>query len=231
MSLYVIGDLHLSIGADKPMDVFGGVWEGYIEKIKTGFSMLKDDDETVLCGDLSWALSLDDALEDFRFIDRMPGRKHIIKGNHDYFWTTVSKMRRFFTENGLNSINIIHNSFVMYGKTALCGTRGWFFEDDFAQSHDEKIFRRELSRLEASLLAASREEPDEIISFLHYPPVSEGFSHTEMTELLRKYGVSRCFYGHLHGGARRAAVEGIVGDIDYRLISADNLNFIPLKII
>ena len=231
MALFAIGDLHLSLGTDKPMDVFGGAWDGYVEKIKAGFDCLSESDETVLCGDLSWALSLNDALPDFTFIEKLPGKKHIIKGNHDYFWTTVSKMRGFFAQNGLHSVNIIHNNFVMFENTALCGTRGWFYEECFTSKDDEKIFKRELIRLEASLSAAKRENPDEIIAFLHYPPLYEDYECPEIIGLLNKYEVKRCFYGHLHGASRCRAAEGLISGIEYRLVSADNLNFKPLKII
>ena len=126
MSLYAIGDLHLSLGTDKPMDVFGGRWENYVEKIKEGFSTLNDDDLTVICGDISWGMSLDETLEDFKFIDRLPGRKIILKGNHDYWWSTATKAKNFFTEHDITTIDILHNNCFKYGNVALCGTRGWF---------------------------------------------------------------------------------------------------------
>ena len=149
MSLYAIGDTHLSLAANKPMDVFGGNWEGYVEKLKEGFSHVKAEDTVVLCGDLSWGMSLEEAREDFAFLDQLPGRKLILKGNHDYWWTTASKMERFFEENGFETLNILHNNCYEYEGVALCGTRGWFFEEN-AQPQSAKVFNREVMRLEAS---------------------------------------------------------------------------------
>ena len=154
MALYAIGDTHLSLSSDKPMDVFGGGWTGYVEKLREGLSVLEPGDTVVLCGDLSWGMSLEQAREDFAFLDSLPGgRKILLKGNHDYWWTTAAKMERFFAENGFTTLEILHNNCRMYGEVALCGTRGWFYEEDRA-GHGAKIFNRELIRLEASLKAA-----------------------------------------------------------------------------
>lgn len=138
MALYAMGDLHLSIGGDKPMDVFGGRWINYVEKLKEGFSKLCDNDVTVLCGDLSWGMSLEAAREDFLFIDRLPGRKIILKGNHDYWWSTATKAERFFEENGIKTIEILNNNCRLYGDVALCGTRGWFYEEERGGEHDKR---------------------------------------------------------------------------------------------
>ena len=167
MALYAIGDLHLSLGADKPMDVFGGRWINYVDKLVEGFSQLTDGDTTVLCGDLTWGMSLESAREDFLFIDRLPGRKIVLKGNHDYWWSTAAKAKRFFAENGIDTIDILYNNSILYGDTALCGTRGWFYEEERGTEHDRKIMLREIGRLEASLKAAGDREK---IAFLHYPP-------------------------------------------------------------
>lgn len=153
MALYTIGDLHLSLGSNKPMDIFGDRWQNYVEKIRLGFSALTEDDTTVLCGDLSWGMSLEESLLDFRFIHALPGRKIILKGNHDYWWNTASKMQRFFAENGLDSIEILHNNCLFYNGTALCGTRGWFYELDNEGTHNGKMLAREAGRLETSLKA------------------------------------------------------------------------------
>ena len=168
MALYTIGDLHLSLGSNKPMDIFGDRWQNYVEKIRLGFSALTEDDTTVLCGDLSWGMSLEESLLDFRFIHALPGRKIILKGNHDYWWNTASKMQRFFADNGLDSIEILHNNCLFYNETALCGTRGWFYELDNEGTHNGKMLAREAGRLETSLKAAGDEEK---ICFLHYPPL------------------------------------------------------------
>ena len=153
MALYAIGDLHLSLGpADKPMDVFGGRWEGYVDKLRENLRVIGPEDTTVLLGDLSWAMSLEDAAEDFAFMNAIPGRKIILKGNHDYWWTTLKAFDRFCAEHGFSDFHVLNNSCFFYGELALCGTRGWFYDEQKAGSHDEKIFRRELGRLERDAL-------------------------------------------------------------------------------
>ena len=142
MALYAIGDLHLSLGADKPMDVFGGPWENYVEKIKLGFSSLHDDDVCVLCGDLAWGMTMEQALPDFQFIEALPGKKILLKGNHDYWWNTARKMENFFKEKGFETLSIVHNSAVPVGNISVCGTRGWFF--DAEEDADKKVLLREL---------------------------------------------------------------------------------------
>ena len=154
MALYAIGDLHLSLGAPKPMDVFGGAWVGYMDKLAEGVTAITENDTTVLLGDLSWALDLEHCREDFAWIDRIPGRKIILKGNHDYWWSTVSKFNRFCQENGFSNMEILNNNHFEYEGWAICGTRGWFFEEERSGEHDEKVFKRELLRLEASLKSA-----------------------------------------------------------------------------
>jgi len=228
MALYAIGDLHLCLGASKPMDIFGGAWVGYMEKLKQGVSVIRPEDTTVLLGDLSWALDLNEAREDFRWINEIPGRKIILKGNHDYWWSTASKFYAFCQENGFKDQWILNNNHYVYDGWAICGTRGWFFEEDRSGQHDEKIFRREILRLEASLRSAG-DLPKMV--FLHYPPRYKGYLCEEIVELLSRYQVRRCFYGHLHGASHKLAVEGLWNGIDYRLTSADYLAFSPLKVI
>lgn len=224
MALFTIGDPHLSLGVDKPMDVFGGVWRGYVEKLSAGFQIVGPEDTVLLCGDISWGMTLEQAKPDFAFLNALPGRrKLLLKGNHDYWWTTASKMRRFFSENGFSTLEILHNNCHFYGDTALCGTRGWFYEED-QKPHNEKVFQRELIRLETSLKLAG-EHPK--LCFLHYPPCYEGYTCPEIIALLEKYRVKTCYYGHLHGGSHRLAVEGLRGSVDYRLVSADYLQFVP----
>ena len=226
MALYALGDTHLSLGTEKPMDVCGGAWTGYVEKLRQGMSVLREEDTIVLCGDLSWGMSLPQAKEDFAFLAAFPGRKLLLKGNHDYWWTTAAKMTRFFQENGFEGFELLHNNCALYGEVALCGTRGWFYEEDRG-GHDEKVFRRELIRLETSLqMAGDREK----YCFLHYPPCYEGYRCPEIMELLERYGVTRCYYGHLHGASHRLSVQGMVGSVCYRMVSADYLNFRPEKI-
>ena len=228
MALYAIGDLHLSLCADKPMDIFGGNWVGYLEKLKQGISVIEPEDTTVLLGDLSWALDLNEAKADFGFIDAIPGRKIILKGNHDYWWSTASKFYKFCAEKGFSNQFILNNNHYEYDGYAICGTRGWFFEEDHGSEHDEKVFKRELLRLEASLQSAG-ELPK--LVFLHYPPKYKGYECKEILQLLGKYDVRRCFYGHLHGPSHALAMEGIWDGIDFKLVAADKLNFQPYKVL
>lgn len=228
MALYAIGDLHLSLGTDKPMDVFGGAWVGYMDKLREGLSVIKPEDTTVLLGDLSWALDMEGAAADFSFINAIPGRKIILKGNHDYWWTTATKFYKFCAENGFEDMFILNNNCHFYEETALCGTRGWFFEEDAAAgSHNDKIFKRELIRLETSLKAAGEHE---IYCFLHYPPRYRGYECPEILELLKRYRATLCCYGHLHGDSHKLAVEGLHDGVDFRLCAADFLKFRPLRL-
>ena len=228
MALYAIGDTHLSLRSDKPMDVFGGGWEGYVDKLREGFAPVEDSDTVVLCGDLSWGMSLEEARDDFAFLNsELPGEKWLLKGNHDYWWTTASKMNAFFAANGFTRLHILHNNCALYGDTALCGTRGWFFEEN-GTPHWEKVFNRELIRLEASLKAAGEREK---LCFLHYPPLYRGYRCQEIIDLLERYQVRVCCYGHLHGASHRLAIEGVQGNVDYRLVSADFVGFRPKKIL
>lgn len=228
MALYAIGDLHLCLGAPKPMDVFGGAWVGYLEKLRQGMSVIGADDTTVLLGDLSWALDLESAKADFAWINAIPGRKIILKGNHDYWWSTAAKFQKFCQENGFTDLHILNNNCFDYEGYAICGTRGWYYEEKRGTPHDEKVFKRELIRLEASLKAAG-EAPK--LVFLHYPPRNKGYECTEILELLQRYEVRRCFYGHLHGPSQRLAQEGLWDGIEYGLLAADFINFTPQKIL
>ncbi|MBO5317787.1 MAG: metallophosphoesterase [Oscillospiraceae bacterium] len=228
MALYAIGDLHLCLGAPKPMDIFGGAWVGYMEKLKTAFSMIKPEDTTVLLGDLSWALDLQEAVADFSFINEIPGKKIILKGNHDYWWSTASKFYNFCKEKGFSDQYILNNNFYEYDGWAICGTRGWFYEEEKSGTHDEKVFKRELLRLEASLKAAG-DLPKMV--FLHYPPRYKGYECTEILQLLKQYEVRRCFYGHLHGQSHGLALEGLWDSVEFKLVSADRLDFKPYCVI
>lgn len=228
MALYAIGDLHLCLGAPKPMDVFGGAWEGYMDKLAEGLSCIKPEDTTVLLGDLSWALSLDEATADFAWIDKIPGRKIILKGNHDYWWSTAAKFYGFCEKNGFSNQLILNNNCYEYEEFAICGTRGWFFEEERSGEHDEKVFKRELIRLEASLQAAGEREK---LVFLHYPPRYKGYTCDEILALFDKYAVKHCFYGHLHGASHGLAMEGPWDGVEYHLVAADKLNFRPFCVI
>ncbi len=228
MALYAIGDLHLCLGAPKPMDIFGGAWVGYMEKLRTGLSVIGPEDTTVLLGDLSWALDLETAKADFSFINEIPGRKIILKGNHDYWWSTAAKFEKFCDENGFSNIHLLNNNHYLYEQWAICGTRGWFYEEVRSSDHDEKVFKRELMRLEASLKSAG--ERNKLV-FLHYPPKYKGYECPEILELFKKYGVRQCYYGHLHGASHGLAMEGAWDGVEYRLVAADKLNFCPVQVI
>ena len=228
MALYAIGDLHLCLGAPKPMDIFGGAWVGYMDKLKEGLSVITQEDTTVLLGDLSWSLDLAIEKADLAWINEIPGRKIILKGNHDYWWSTTAKFQKFCLENGFENLHLLNNNCFEYGDIAICGTRGWFFEEERSGQHDEKVFKRELIRLETSLKAAGEKQR---IVFLHYPPRYKGYECREILTLLEKYEVQRCFYGHLHGGSHKLAMEGMWDGVDFKLVAADYIGFKPFKVI
>ena len=226
MALYAIGDLHLSLTADKSMEVFGPAWENYVDRIGESLNALDADDVLVLAGDTSWGIDMNEAEADFRFLDQFPCRKLLVKGNHDYWWSTVSKMNTFFAEKGMTTFSFLHNTCEVYGPYAICGTRGWFLEE--AQTpHNEKVLNREVLRLTASLEAAGGRP---ILCFLHYPPLYQGYECPEILETLARYPVEQCCYGHLHGPAIKRRLEGERNGTAFSLISADYLGFIPKKI-
>jgi predicted phosphohydrolase len=227
MSLWVIGDLHLPFGAAKPMDIFGGGWDGYVSKIERNWRRLVAANDTVaIAGDLSWGMSLEQSLPDFCFLDSLPGQKILVKGNHDYYWTTVAKMTRFLRANGIGSIRFLHNNSYEIDGVGLCGTRGWFLEES-GEAAQQKIYQRELLRLEASLKSCKTKFKTVV---MHYPPVYKGSICSEIIDMFKAYNVVECCYGHLHGEARRGAVAGMYDGVNYRLVSADNVDFEPVRI-
>ena len=228
MALYAIGDLHLCLGAPKPMDIFGGAWVGYMDKLKEGLSVVTEEDTLVLLGDLSWSLDLANAKADFAWINEIPGRKIILKGNHDYWWSTAAKFYKFCDEHGFSNMHILNNNCYEYDGWAICGTRGWVFEEERSGQHDEKVFRRELIRLEASLKAAGEMKK---MVFLHYPPRYKGYECREILDLLEKYEVRMCYYGHLHGGSHKLAMEGPWDGVEFRLVASDYTGFKPYRVI
>ena len=229
MSLYAIGDLHLSFAADKPMDVFGPAWENHVEKLWEGFASLGEEDVCVLCGDISWGMDLSGVREDFRFINDLPGRKIILKGNHDLWWTSMTKMTAFLAENGFSTISFLHNNAFPYGENAaICGTRGWFYEESKGENHDKKMIAREVLRLEASLKAAGDREK---YVFLHYPPKYGNYLCPEILDLLRTYDVKTCCSGHLHAESLRWAFNGWYEHTLHRCVSGDGIGFRPCKIL
>ncbi|MGD9560171.1 MAG: metallophosphoesterase [Oscillospiraceae bacterium] len=229
MALFTIADLHLSLGGDKPMDIFAG-WQDYVQRLQANWRRkITPEDTVVLGGDNSWAMALKDTAADFGFIDALPGAKVLLKGNHDYWWSTRAKMEAFFAQCGFKTLSILHNNCLFAEGVALCGTRGWMLEA--GEAHDQKVLDRELGRLQRSLEAAQQADATaEKLVFLHYPPVYHGGAFSAAVELMQAFGVRRCFYGHLHGPAIRHAVQGVVGGIEYRLVSADALLFDPLKV-
>ena len=227
MALYAIGDLHLSFQVDKPMDVFGGAWVGYVDKLREGLKRIGPEDTTVLLGDLTWGMSLDKAVEDFRFINAIPGRKILLKGNHDYWWSTAKKFYDFCRQQGFSDMLILNNNCWTYGDYAICGTRGWFYEEERGGEHDKKVLRREIMRLETSLKAAGEREK---LVFLHYPPIYMNYKCPEILALLKEHGVRLCCYGHIHGKGCRYAFNGWHDGTQYKLVSADFVDFTPVKL-
>ena len=229
MGLYAIGDLHLSLTSGKEMDVFGGGWNNYVEKIKAGFSMLQEDDVCVLCGDLSWGMSFEDSLEDFKFLSDLPGKKIILKGNHDYWWSTASRMKEFFKHNNIENIEILNNNCFFYDSMAICGTRGWFVEGETIGEHNAKIMARETGRLRASLMAAG--DAVQKLCFFHYPPRYNDFVCSDIVAVMNEFYVKNCWYGHIHSHGHRFAVRGEVEGITYEMVSADYVDFVPQRVI
>ena len=231
MAIYIIADLHLSFkDENKNMSFFGGNWINYEDKIKENWKkIVKEDDLVILPGDFSWAMQLEDTIEDFNFIENLPGKKLLLKGNHDYWWSTVTKIKNFLKENNFNSLSVLYNDSYCYNNCVIVGTRGWNINSEVIQ--DKKILNRELSRLEASI-------KDGIIKFgtnkkyiccIHFPPITKvqiiKNESSKFLNLLKQYNVSECYYGHLHGTSHKEAIEGNISGIKLKLISSDYLNF------
>ncbi len=224
MALYTIADLHLSLTANKPMNIFGG-WDDYVERLEMNWnSTVADNDTVVVPGDISWAMNFDEALADFDFINKLKGKKILIKGNHDYWWTSFSKMNNFLTENGFTTIKILHNNHYAYNKYGICGSRGWINET--SNPADAKILAREAMRLEASIKSAVNAGLIPIV-FLHYPPIYGNEYNYDILDVLYKYKIEKCYYGHIHGYGHKNALCGIRDDIDFQLISSDFVQFKP----
>lgn len=223
MSLFAIGDTHLSFGADKPMDIFKG-WHGYVDRLKENWeNTVSEDDTVVIAGDVSWGMTLQQALADFKFIDALPGKKIIMKGNHDYWWSTRKKTEDFFAANSIETISVLHNNAFGVGGVAVCGSRGWFFD---AGEAEKKIILREAGRLRTSIRCAAETGLEPIV-FLHYPPLTQAAVCEEIYEVLLEEGVKRCYYAHLHGAAVNKSVNSEKDGIYFSLISGDFLGFCP----
>ena len=228
MSLFVIADLHLPFGVNKPMDIFGG-WDNYVQRLEYNWkSVVKPEDTVVIPGDFCWALKLQESLEDFKFLESLPGQKIMSKGNHDLWWSSMKKNEDFVTANGFTSVKFLHNNCYAYGRTGICGTRGWISEN--GEPADLKVLNREAGRLETSISAAKAQGLEPIV-FLHYPPVYIHGDNEPMLEVLRRHGIKQCFYGHIHGKEKHSmAIRGVKDGIEYHLVSADYLQFLPLDI-
>lgn len=226
--IYTIGDLHLSLGCDKPMDIFPG-WTNYLERLENNWnSKITADDTVVLLGDHSWAMKLENSLADLEFIDkRLNGRKILVKGNHDLWWQTMNKVTSFAVQNGLTTLSFLfNNSYLVDGK-AICGTRGWISEN--GEPADAKVLNREAGRLELSLQAAMK-LGGELVAFIHYPPIYGQEENVPITDILHKYGVKRCYYAHLHGRGIKCAFNGQHDGVEYKLVSADGVGFDPILV-
>lgn len=233
MSIYVIGDLHLSFETDKPMDIFGNNWFNHAEKIKENWiKKVSENDTVIIPGDFSWATYLEETYKDFEFLNSLPGKKILLKGNHDYWWTTVTNMNKFLKENNFENIYFLHNNSYLVEDTIITGTRGWV--NSYQSPDNYKILKRENDRLKLSLNdGISKYGKDkEIITFMHYPPFykEEVDKEIDFINTMVEYNVLKCYYGHLHADSHKEAIEGKISGIDFKLISSDYLNFDLIKI-
>lgn len=226
MRIFALSDLHLSFGTHKSMEVFRG-WENYTDRIRTNWNRLvEEEDIVVLAGDLSWGTYLEDTETDFRFIDKLKGQKILIKGNHDYWWSTVRKMENFFREKQFNTLHLLHNNCFETENFSICGTRGWCY--DASGENDELVLARECGRLKTSL-QAGLQSGKQILTFLHYPPVYADEICQPILDVLKEYDVHDVYYGHIHGSGRNHTVKSLDG-IQFHLISCDSVDFTPVFI-
>lgn len=234
MSIYVIGDLHLSFSVDKPMDIFGYNWENHAEKIKENWNQkVNNNDTVILPGDFSWATYLEETYKDFEFLNSLPGKKIISKGNHDYWWTTVTSMKKFLKENKFENIDFLYNSSFFIEDKIIVGTRGWI--NTWKSQENYKILKRENERLKISINKGIQEfgNDKEIIAFIHYPPFYKEPiipEEIDFIKTLKNNNITKCYYAHLHGDSHKDAIEGYINGIDYKLVSSDYLKFELLKI-
>lgn len=229
MAIFAISDLHLSFGEDKPMDIFGEHWENHHEKIKQDWiKKVTNNDLVILPGDFSWSMKLRNTYNDFKFLNDLPGKKLLLKGNHDYWWTTLKRMRESLKENGFDSIDFIYNNSYEFENYHICGTRGWTISDN--DSENKKIYNREIERLKLSLESIRQfESKKDIIVCMHYPPVKEDET-SSFVDVMEEYGVKICLYGHLHGASQKEVVEGIIKGIEFKMVSCDYTDFKLIKI-
>jgi predicted phosphohydrolase len=227
MAIYALADLHLSLSVQKPMDIFGDLWKDHAVRIRDQWhEIVHAEDAVLLPGDLSWAMTIEEATADLTFISQLPGKKIMIRGNHDYWWSGISKIRQKLVPGHF----ALQNDAMEIQDHAICGTRGWLLPSHPKfNDQDQVIYKREGERLRLSLEAGQKLHKP-IICMMHYPPCNENGEETIFTELLNQFGVQYCVYGHLHGGAHRYAFEGTIANVQYRLVSADYLQFSPLRI-
>ncbi len=227
MSIYAISDLHLSFNTDKPMNIFGDNWKNHEKKIQESWiTTIKNEDTVLLPGDFSWGMTFEEAKLDFEYLNRLPGRKIMLKGNHDYWWGTLNKIKAFFKSNNFNDIDILYNNSYLVEDKIICGTRGWTISGN--DEENEKIYKRELLRLEISLKDGINKygESKEIIVCMHYPPTNDTLmENSEFIQIMKKYNVKKCVYGHLHGEAHKEAIEGYIDRIEIKLVSCDYTEF------
>lgn len=229
VELYAIGDLHLPGGQDKPMDIFGEGWLDHPARIRAAWrERVTDDDLVLVPGDISWAMTLEQAQEDLAYLGSLPGSIVMIRGNHDYWWSAIGKVRKALPERVFALQN---DHYPLPGGRAVCGTRGWDLPHSATEAHDTAVYRREVGRLELSLQSAVRAGLEPYVVMLHYPPTWADGRRTEITDLLEQYGVSLCVYGHLHGASRRGAVQGTLRGVTYRLAACDAIGFAPLHLL
>lgn len=232
MAVYAIADLHLSFNNSKPMDIFGENWKNHYKKIEENWKeKVKEEDVVLIPGDFSWETYLEDTYKDFEYLDKLPGKKILLKGNHDYWWTTVTNIKKYLKQNNFNTIDILYNNSYELENYIVAGARGW----DYSNINDRKIIEREIGRLEISLKDAKNKGINKpIIVCMHYPPISKNYINNEFEKkilyLLKEYNVKKCLYGHLHGKAHLGAINGEIEGIEFKLVSADYLNFKLLNI-
>lgn len=226
MALYGISDLHFSLDSNKPMDVFSDVWENHHIKIMENWnSKINKEDTVLIAGDISWALKLENAIADLEFIHKLNGRKILIKGNHDYWWSAISKLNSLY-----DSLCFVQNNFYSYGEYGICGTRGWVNIDN-TEVHDEKVYNREVIRLKLSLDSAVKAGAEKLIVMMHYPPMTRISRSQEFLDILSEYKVEKLIYGHVHMDSKAICINGMVGETQYICTSADIINFDPVKIL
>lgn len=231
MAIFAISDLHLSLSGEKPMDVFGSRWENYIERMEAQWNcVVKPEDLVLIPGDISWAMYLEETKTDFTYLNRLPGQKLLLRGNHDYWWTTLNKMEKYVEEQGFDTLHFLKNTAFLWEGTAICGTRGWNIPRPDSNGEDKKIYERERQRLLLSLEAAAAQKPARMVCAMHYPPVETDGITPGFLDIMEQYGVEECVFGHLHAAAHRFAPQGIWRGIKLKLVACDYLDFTPLLI-